>query len=64
MARKAIAAIAAKINGDKGLTIEEVTQKETADGLEAKSVSARIRTVDDLLRHIEADMAKFEIATS
>jgi predicted phosphodiesterase len=64
MARKAIAAIAAKINGDKGLTIEEVTQKETADGLEAKSVSARIRTVDDLLRHIDADLERFEVAQS
>jgi hypothetical protein len=65
MARKSVVAdIAAKVNGDKGLTIEEVSKKETAEGLEAKSVSTRIRTVEDLLRHIEADMSRFEIATS
>lgn len=62
--RKVVAEIAARVNGDKGLTIEEVSKKETADGLEARSVSARIRTVEDLLRHIEADMSVFEIATS
>lgn len=56
--------MAAKAAGDKGLTIEEVTKRETADGLEARSVSARIRTVDDLLRHIEADMERFEVAQS
>jgi hypothetical protein len=65
MARKSVVAdIAAKVNGEKGLTIEEVSKKETAEGLEAKSVSTRIRTVEDLLRHIEADMSRFEIATS
>ena len=65
MARTSVVAdIAAKVNGDKGLTIEEVSKKETAEGLEAKSVSTRIRTVEDLLRHIEADMSRFEIATS
>jgi hypothetical protein len=56
--------VAAKSAGDKGLTVEEVTKRETGDGLEAKSVSARIRTVDDLLSHIEADMTKWEVATS
>lgn len=61
MARKSLRAeVAAAAN----VTIEEVTKKTTADGLEAKSVSARIRTVDDLLKHIEADLDKFEVAAS
>ena len=65
MARKSVGAeIAANIGGDKGLTIEEVTKKDTADGLEARSVSARIKTVDDLLKHIDADLTKFEVAAS
>jgi hypothetical protein len=65
VARKSVVGeIAAKMGGDKGLTIEEVTQKDTPDGREARSVSARIRTVDDLLRHIEADLDKFEVAAS
>lgn len=48
----------------KSCTPEEVTKKEDAAGIEARSVSAHIRTVDDLLRHIEADMSRFEIASS
>ena len=65
MARKSVGAeIAANIGGDKGLTIEEVTKKDTADGLEARSVSARIKTVDDLLKQIDADLTKFEVAAS
>ncbi len=62
--KQIVAEVAAKAAGDKGLTIEEVTKRETADGLEARSVSARIRTVEDLLRHIEADMERFEVAQS
>ena len=48
----------------KNVTIEEVTKKATGDGVEARSVSARIRTVEDLLRHIEADLGRFEVAAS
>lgn len=65
--RDVIAEIAAGVAAkpDKpGLTIEEVTKKDTADGLEARSVSTRIRTVDDLLKHIEADLERFEVAQS
>jgi hypothetical protein len=58
----AIAAAAAPKG--RGVTIEEVTKTETDSGLEARSVSSKIRTVEDLLRHIEADMEKFEIAQS
>jgi len=60
---KIVKQIAADANGGK-VTIEEVTQRQTPEGMEARSVSDRIRTVDDLLRHIEADMSRFEIAVS
>ena len=53
-----------KAAGGDGLTIEEVTQRSTGDGVEARSVSQTIRTVDDLLRHIEADLERFEVAVS
>jgi hypothetical protein len=62
-AQKIVKQIAAEANGGK-VTIEEVTQRQTPEGMEARSVSDRIRTVDDLLRHIEADMSRFEIAVS
>ncbi len=46
---------AAKAAGGDGLTIEEVTKKTAGDAVEARSVSRTIRTVEDLLAHIEAD---------
>jgi predicted phosphodiesterase len=52
---------AAKAAGGDGLTIEEVTQKTA---VEARSVSRTIRTVEDLLAHIEADLTRFEVAAS
>jgi len=60
VARKA----ATKAAGGDGLTIEEVTNTATGDNLEARSVSRTIRTVDDLLAHIEADLTRFEVAAS
>ena len=60
---KIVKQIAADANGGK-VTIEEVTQRQTPEGMEARSVSDRIRTVDDLLRHIDADMSRFEVAVS
>jgi hypothetical protein len=62
-AQKIVKQIAADANGGK-VTIEEVTQRQTPEGMEARSVSDRIRTVDDLLRHIDADMSRFEVAVS
>lgn len=47
-----------------GCTPEEVTKKEDDSGIEARSVSSRIRTVEDLLRHIEADLDRFEVVSS
>jgi predicted phosphodiesterase len=55
---------AAKAAGGDGLTIEEVTKKATGDAVEARSVSRTIRTVEDLLAHIEADLTRFEVAAS
>lgn len=43
---------------------EQVTQKRDGDVLEARSTSRNIKTVDDLLRHIEADLTKYEVAAS
>jgi hypothetical protein len=47
-----------------GKAAEQVTERREGDTLEARSTSRRIRTVDDLLRHIEADMSKYEVAAS
>jgi len=43
---------------------EQVTQTQNGETLEARSTSRRIKTVEDLLAHIEADMSRFEIAAS
>ena len=43
---------------------EQVTQRADGDTLEARSTSRRIKTVEDLLRHIEADMSRYEVAAS
>jgi UDP-2,3-diacylglucosamine pyrophosphatase LpxH len=63
--RKLADAVAAKLPPPKpAADAEQVTQTQTGDTLEARSTSRRIRTVEDLLRHIEADMSRFEIAAS
>jgi Calcineurin-like phosphoesterase len=43
---------------------EEVTQRQDGDTLEAKSTSKRIKTVEDLLRYIGADMTRYEVSAS
>lgn len=45
-------------------TSEQVTTRREGDTLEARSTSRRIRTVEDLLAHIEADLERFEVAAS
>ncbi len=45
-------------------TAEQVTERREGDTLEARSTSQRIKTVDDLLAHIEADMSRYEVAAS
>jgi UDP-2,3-diacylglucosamine pyrophosphatase LpxH len=43
---------------------EQVTQATVGDVVEARSTSRRIKTVDDLVRHIEVDMTKYDVAAS
>ena len=43
---------------------EHVTRRTDGDNVEARSVSRTIRTVEDLLRHIEADLELFQVAQS
>jgi UDP-2,3-diacylglucosamine pyrophosphatase LpxH len=43
---------------------EQVTKRQDGDVLEARSTSRTIRTVEDLLRHIEADLDRYEVAAS
>lgn len=67
MAKKATlaASVAAKLPPPKpAADAEQVTQSKNGDTLEARSTSRRIKTVEDLLRHIEADMSRFEVAQS
>jgi UDP-2,3-diacylglucosamine pyrophosphatase LpxH len=63
--RKLIADVAAKVPPPKpAADAEQVTQRQDGDVLEARSTSKRIRTVEDLLRHIEADMSRYDVAAS
>jgi hypothetical protein len=63
--RKLADAVASKLPPPKpAADAEQVTQSQSGDVLEARSTSKRIKTVEDLLRHIEADMSRFEIAAS
>ena len=59
-----LSAAAAAATPKPAADAEQVTQSQNGDTLEARSTSRRIKTVDDLLRHIEADMTRFEIAAS
>jgi len=45
-------------------TEQEVQHSATESGIEARSNGKRIKTVDDLLKHIGADLTKFEVAES
>jgi UDP-2,3-diacylglucosamine pyrophosphatase LpxH len=64
--RKTLAAdVASKLPPPKpSADAEQVTQSQSGDTLEARSTSRRIKTVEDLLAHIEADMTRFEVAAS
>lgn len=59
-----VAAAAASATPKPAADAEQVTQRQDGDVLEAKSTSRRIKTVDDLIRHIEADMSRYDIAAS
>ena len=64
MARRAIRAEVAQNLPAAPEPAEEVTRKSDGDTLEARSVSRTIRTVDDLLAHVEADLDRYEVAAS
>lgn len=57
--------VAAKLPPPKpAADAEQVTQRQDGDVLEARSTSRRIKTVEDLLAHIEADLNRYEVAAS
>ena len=63
MARTLKAAVAGNL-AEAVQPAEEVTKKTNGDTVEARSVSRTIRTVEDLLSHIEADLTRYEVAAS
>jgi hypothetical protein len=46
------------------VTEQEVQRIESDKGIEARSNGSRIKTVEDLLKHIGADLKRFEVAES
>lgn len=60
--RRLIADVAASVL--PGKDAEQVSVADKDGTREARSVSRTIRTVEDLLRHIEADMDRYEVAAS
>ena len=68
MARKTLRhAVAEKLASSAGKPpedAEQLTERREGGEIEYRSTSATIRTVEDLLRHIEADMERFEVAAS
>jgi hypothetical protein len=63
--RKALSDVSAKLPPPApSPDSEQVTQRQDGETLEARSTSRRIKTVDDLLRHIEADLTRYEVAAS
>jgi hypothetical protein len=59
-----LSSAAAGVTPKPALDAEQVTQRRDGDTLEARSTSRRIKTVDDLLKHIEADTSRYEVAAS
>ena len=66
MAKKLLAEVVAKLPAPTpAADAEQVTTTHSGDTVEARSTSARIKTVEDLCRHIEVDLVtKFEIERS
>jgi len=59
-----LSAAAASVTPKPAADAEQVTQRRDGDTLEARSTSKRIKTVEDLLEHIEADLSKYEVSAS
>ena len=66
MAKKLLAEVVAKLPAPTpAANAEQVTTTRSGEVLEARSTSRRIKTVEDLCRHIEVDLVtKFEIEKS
>jgi hypothetical protein len=65
--RRAVEILAAASAGaapKPGPDAEQVTRRQDGDVLEARSTSRRIKTVEDLLAHIEADLSRYEVVSS
>ena len=58
------AAVKAAVDAAPPADAEQVTRRTDGTAIEARSCSRTIRTVEDLLRHIEADMTRYEVAAS
>jgi len=56
--------VASRLRDAVAASSEQVTQKTDGDVLEARSTSRRIKSVEDLLRHIEVDMATHDVVAS
>ena len=65
MAKKLLAEVVAKLPPPTpAADAEQVTTTRSGETVEARSTSRRIKTVEDLLRHIEADLQAFEVEKS
>jgi len=62
--RHSVAAKVAASSAEPAPDAEQVTERRQGAEIEYRSTSRKIRTVEDLLAHIEADMTRFEIAAS
>jgi len=62
--RMAQAATKAAVEAAPAADAEQVKVRTEGAAIEARSCSRTIRTVEDLLRHIEADMTRYEVAAS
>lgn len=63
-ASEVLAAASAGCTPKPAADAEQVTVRRDGDVFEARSTSRRIRTVEDLLAHIEADLTRYEVAAS
>lgn len=62
--KMAQAAVKAAVDAAPPADAEQVKVRTDGGGIEARSCSRTIRTVEDLLKHIEADLTRYEVAAS
>lgn len=63
-AAEILAAASASATPKPSADAEQISERREGGVLEVRSTSRRIKTVEDLLRHIEADMSVYEVAAS